>query len=52
VHTCTLDDPRAVAFYTAQGFAPAARFVEVFRDPRIAGLLPPDAAPLHPLIVD
>jgi len=52
VHTCTLDDPRAVAFYRRQGFVPGARFVEVFRDPRAAGLLQADAAPLHPLIVD
>jgi GNAT superfamily N-acetyltransferase len=52
VHTCTLDDPRAVAFYQRQGFVPVARFVEVFRDPRAAGLLPADIAPLHPLIVD
>ncbi|EGD59104.1 GCN5-related N-acetyltransferase [Novosphingobium nitrogenifigens DSM 19370] len=52
VHTCTLDDPRAVAFYRAQGFEPKARFVEVFRDPRAAGLLPADMGALHPLIVD
>jgi GNAT superfamily N-acetyltransferase len=52
VHTCTLDDQRAAAFYQAQGFAPVARFVEVFRDPRLGGLLPADCAPLHPLIVD
>ena len=52
VHTCTLDDPRAVAFYGAQGFVPHARFVEVFRDPRAAGLLPADMGALHPLIVD
>jgi GNAT superfamily N-acetyltransferase len=52
VHTCTLDDPRAASFYARQGFVPGARFVEVFRDPRLAGLLPVDAAPLHPLIVD
>ena len=52
VHTCTLDDARAASFYASQGFVPGARFVEVFRDPRLAGLLPADAAPLHPLIVD
>lgn len=52
VHTCTLDDPRAVAFYMGQGFAAHARFVEVFRDPRAAGLLPADIGVLHPLIVD
>jgi GNAT superfamily N-acetyltransferase len=52
VHTCTLDDARATGFYQAQGFAPVARFVEVFRDPRAAGLLPADTGALHPLIVD
>lgn len=52
VHTCTLDAPRAVGFYTAQGFVAYARFVEVFRDPRAAGLLSPDLAPLHPLLMD
>lgn len=52
VHTCTLDDPRAVGFYQRQGFVPVARFVEVFRDPRAAGLLPGDMGALHPLIVD
>lgn len=50
VHTCTLDDPRAVAFYQAQGFVPEARFVEVFPDPRRLGLLPAGAGPLHPLL--
>lgn len=40
VHTCTLDDPRAVGFYAAQGFVPYARYVEVFPDPRLTGLLP------------
>jgi len=52
VHTCTLDDPRAAGFYQAQGFVPVARFVEVFRDPRAAGLLPAEMGALHPLIVD
>ncbi len=52
VHTCTLDDPGAIAFYQKQGFAPRERFVEVFRDPRGAGLLPADMGALHPLIVD
>jgi GNAT superfamily N-acetyltransferase len=52
VHTCTLDDPRAVGFYVGQGFVPVARFVEVFRDPRAAGLLGTDLGALHPPIVD
>lgn len=43
VHTCTLDHPRALGFYVAQGFVPFGRSVEVFPDPRLAGLLPADA---------
>jgi GNAT superfamily N-acetyltransferase len=50
VHTCTLDHPKALNFYRAQGFVPYARAVETFTDPRLLGLLPPDAAPHIPLI--
>ena len=50
VHTCTLDHPSALGFYRAQGFTPYARAVETFEDPRLAGLLPRDAAPHVPLI--
>ncbi|HET8612049.1 MAG TPA: GNAT family N-acetyltransferase [Sphingomonas sp.] len=50
VHTCTLDHPRALGFYRAQGFEPFARAVETFADPRLAGLLPREAAPHVPLI--
>jgi GNAT superfamily N-acetyltransferase len=50
VHTCTLDHPSALGFYRAQGFVPFARAVETFADPRLAGILPPDAAPQIPLI--
>jgi GNAT superfamily N-acetyltransferase len=50
VHTCTLDDPRAVGFYQRQGFVPVARFVEVFPDPRRIGLLDADLGALHPVI--
>lgn len=50
VHTCTLDDPRAVGFYMGQGFVPYARAVEVFPDPRLSGLLPDDAAPHAPIL--
>lgn len=49
VHTCTLDDPRAVRFYIGQGFVPFARRVEVFADPRLAGLLP-ESAGIDPII--
>lgn len=44
VHTCTLDHPSALNFYRKQGFTAVSRAVETFPDPRILGLLPPDAA--------
>ena len=50
VHTCTLDHPRALGFYRAQGFVPYARAIETFADPRLAGLLPESAAPHVPLL--
>ena len=50
VHTCTLDHPKALGFYRAQGFVPFARAVETFADPRLAGVLPPEAAPQIPLL--
>jgi len=50
VHTCTLDHPRALGFYRAQGFVPYARAVETFPDPRAIGILPPEAAPHVPLL--
>ncbi|NIJ31688.1 GNAT family N-acetyltransferase [Sphingomonas oligoaromativorans] len=50
VHTCTLDHPKALNFYRAQGFVPFARSVETFIDPRLAGLAPASAAPHIPLI--
>jgi GNAT superfamily N-acetyltransferase len=50
VHTCTLDHPKALNFYRAQGFVPYARAVETFADPRAAGLLSPEAAPHVPLL--
>jgi GNAT superfamily N-acetyltransferase len=50
VHTCTLDHPRALGFYRASGFTPIARTIETFADPRVAGLLPADAAPQVPLL--
>ncbi|WP_419825865.1 GNAT family N-acetyltransferase [Sphingomonas sp.] len=52
VHTCTLDHPHALGFYVASGFRPYARAVESFADPRLAGVLPRDAAPHVPLIED
>lgn len=50
VHTCTLDHPAALDFYRRHGFRPFARAVETFADPRLAGLLPRDAAPHVPLL--
>ena len=45
VHTCDLDHPSAVAFYQRQGFVPFERAVEIYPDPRAAGLYDSDAAP-------
>jgi GNAT superfamily N-acetyltransferase len=50
VHTCTLDHPKALGFYRAQGFVPFDRAVETFADPRLIGVLPRDAAPQIPLL--
>ena len=50
VHTCTLDDPRAPAFYMRSGFAPFRRQVEIADDPRLVGKAPPDSAAHVPVI--
>lgn len=50
LHSCTLDHPRALGFYRAQGFVPFARAIETFVDPRAAGVLPLDCAPQVPLL--
>jgi GNAT superfamily N-acetyltransferase len=50
LHTCTLDHAGAVAFYRRNGFVPYKRQFEIMDDPRITGLLPPDAAPNIPLL--
>ncbi|MDB5682725.1 MAG: GCN5-related N-acetyltransferase [Sphingomonas bacterium] len=50
VHTCTLDHPAALGFYRRHGFVPFASAVETFADPRLAGILPQDAAPHVPII--
>lgn len=52
VHTCSIDHPGALAFYMRSGFTPYRRAVEVADDPRLKGLMPPDAAPAVPLIGD
>jgi GNAT superfamily N-acetyltransferase len=50
LHTCTLDHPGAIAFYTRSGFRPFRREIEISDDPRLIGLLPRTAAPEVPLI--
>ena len=50
VHTCTLDHPAALAAYRRAGFTPYKRAIERFTDPRLAGILPADAAPQVPLL--
>ena len=50
VHTCSLDHPAALGAYRRAGFAAVARKVETFVDPRLAGILPRDAAPHIPLV--
>lgn len=50
VHTCTFDHPSALNFYIRSGFRPYAFQVEIQKDPRLTGHLPPDAAPHIPLI--
>lgn len=50
VHTCTLDDQRALGFYQGQGFTPYARYVEVFADPRVTGLLDEAVGSVAPVI--
>ena len=49
LHTCTLDHPRALAFYRRSGFTPWRQRVEVLPDPRLTGDLPPDAGPHMPV---
>ena len=50
VNTCTLDHPAALPAYLRAGFRAYRRAFESFPDPRLAGLLPADAAPQLPLI--
>ncbi len=50
VNTCTLDHPAALGFYRRHGFVAAKRTVETFRDPRVTGVLPADAAPQIPCL--
>ena len=50
VHTCSLDHPAALPAYLRAGFVAKTRAFESFPDPRLAGLLPRDAAPQIPLV--
>lgn len=50
LHTCSLDHPAALPAYLKAGFTAYRRAFESFPDPRLAGLLPPGAAPQIPLI--
>src|SRR5918999_1617178 len=50
VNTCTLDHPAALRAYLKAGFTAYKRAFESFPDPRLAGLLPSDAAPQIPLV--
>jgi GNAT superfamily N-acetyltransferase len=49
VNTCSLDHPAALPSYLKAGFTAYKRAFESFPDPRLLGLLPPDAAPQIPL---
>jgi ribosomal protein S18 acetylase RimI-like enzyme len=50
LHTCTLDDPRALGFYQNIGFRPVKRTVEIFADPRFDGIHDPATAPQIPCL--
>ncbi len=50
VHTCTLDSPQALPFYTRSGFTAYHRQVEIADDPRKIGVLPADSTPQEPII--
>lgn len=50
VHTCSLDDPRALTFYQKAGFTPVKRGVEIFADPRLGGPHDPETAPQIPCL--
>jgi GNAT superfamily N-acetyltransferase len=50
LHTCSLDHPHALDFYRRTGFEPYARKVEIFPDPRMAGVTRSDAAPAVPML--
>lgn len=49
LHTCTLDHPKAMAFYERSGFVSYKRAIEIFDDPRALGLTRRDAASAVPI---
>jgi len=49
VNTCTLDHPKALLTYQRAGFKPVEQETQHIDDPRLAGILPRDAAPHVPL---
>ncbi len=50
LHTCTLDHPKALAFYERSGFRAYMRAIEIFDDPRIRGDLAPELGAGVPLL--
>ena len=50
VHTCDFDHPAALGFYRRQGFVAFERGVEIYPDPRAAGLYGRDVAPRVPML--
>ena len=50
VNTCTLDHPKALALYQRAGFVPVRQVARITDDPRVTGVIPPNAAPQHPIV--
>jgi GNAT superfamily N-acetyltransferase len=50
LHTCSLDHPSALAFYTRSGFRAYRRQIEIADDPRLTGRAAQTAAPHVPII--
>jgi GNAT superfamily N-acetyltransferase len=50
VNTCTLDHPKALQLYQRAGFVPVRQVVRIADDPRVSGIIPPHAAPQHPIV--
>jgi GNAT superfamily N-acetyltransferase len=50
LHTCSLDHPNALSFYTRSGFVPYRRQIEIADDPRLTGGTSKTAAPHVPII--